>query len=99
MLTAIDTGRSEPLFIVRDQLRNYLADTPALSPPSITDREEVPAGFVLVPREPTIEMLQAVDDIGLPGGKYEARGIAVSAYKTMLAASPVADQDDAGGRG
>jgi hypothetical protein len=32
VLAAIDTGRSEPLFIVRDLLRNHLAGQPSLSP-------------------------------------------------------------------
>lgn len=33
VLDAIDTGRSEPLFIVRDQLRNYLAALSETPPP------------------------------------------------------------------
>ena len=48
----------------------------------------VQPGFVMVPVEPTPEMLSAVD--GEADDKYLARGRAVSAYKAMLAARPKA---------
>lgn len=44
-------------------------------------------GFVMVPVEPTPEMLRAVDDEA--DDKYLARGRAVSAWKAMIAARPL----------
>ena len=45
-----------------------------------------PDGWQLVPVEPTKEMLSSVDDEA--SDKYVARGRAVSAWKSMLAAAP-----------
>ena len=45
------------------------------------------ANFAVVPREPTNEMLAAVDGIGLHEEKYTARGMAINAYKAMLSAA------------
>ena len=62
---------------------------------SATDREEVPAGFVLVPREPTEAMWDAAWDAGDPyfvGDNISESGLRV-ALSAMLAASPVADQE------
>ncbi|MBC7602747.1 MAG: hypothetical protein H7255_08830 [Ramlibacter sp.] len=68
------------------------ADLDALiaQPESIESRPDAPEGFVLVPREPTPEMIEAAASFGGPGNGYNAqRGReAVETWKEMLAAAP-----------
>lgn len=48
---------------------------------------DVPAGWKLVPIEPTVEMLRTVDSEA--EDKYVARGRAYSAWASMVAAAPI----------
>lgn len=45
-------------------------------------------GWRMVPVEPTMAMLEAVDGVGLHDSRMVARGMAVNAYSAMLAAAP-----------
>lgn len=69
-----------------DTIRAVLAAT--------APRAAVPDGFVLVPIEPTIEMLRA-EDAAIPSDDSEDDGYAWSkaSWKAMLSASPTPDKE------
>lgn len=72
---AADGGDGAPLCAALDRLSDAIMNDPV-----------TPPGWKLVPIEPTREMIEAVD--GDAEDKYVARGRAVSAWVSMIAAAP-----------